>query len=99
MQRSVAALPAAAAFLVASLLAVPVVQAAGVFTLSSSALQDNGILAEKNSCSDKQRTPNCVGENISPPLAWSNAPEGTKSFALLLLDPEGRPPRPACRIW
>jgi len=40
----------------------------------------------------KQRTPNCVGENISPPLNWSNAPEGTKSFALLLLDPEGRPP-------
>ena len=42
--------------------------------------------------SDKQKTPNCVGENISPPLAWSNAPEGTKSFALLLLDPEGRAP-------
>jgi len=40
----------------------------------------------------KQRTPNCVGENISPPLNWSNAPEGTKSFDLLLLDPEGRPP-------
>ena len=68
------------------------VEAAEVFTLSSSAVQDNGILATKNACSDKQKTPNRVGENISPPLAWSNAPEGTKSFALLLLDPEGRAP-------
>ena len=41
---------------------------------------------------DKQRSPNCVGENVSPPLAWSGVPEGTKSFALLLFDPEGRAP-------
>ena len=66
--------------------------AADVFTLSSPAVQDNGALATKNACSDKQRSPNCVDENISPPLAWSNAPEGTKSFALLLLDTEGRAP-------
>ena len=61
-----------------------------MFTLSSSAVQDNGTLATKNACSDKQRTPNCVGENISPPLAWSNVPDG--SFALVLVDPEGRAP-------
>ena len=36
--------------------------------------------------------PNCVGQNLSPPLAWSGVPEGTKSFALLLFDPEGRAP-------
>ena len=70
----------------------PAASAQGVLTLTSSALQDNGILAVKNACSDKQRTPNCVGENISPPLAWSNVPDGTKSFALLLFDPEGRAP-------
>jgi len=92
MQRFIATPLMAAGFLVVSLSVVPVVEAAGVFTLSSSAVQDNGTLATKNACSDKQRTPNCVGENISPPLAWSNAPDGTKSFALLLLDPEGRPP-------
>jgi Raf kinase inhibitor-like YbhB/YbcL family protein len=61
-----------------------------VLTLTSSAVQDNGVLATKNACNDKQRSPNCVGENISPPLAWSNVPDGTKSFALVLLDPEGR---------
>jgi len=66
--------------------------AAEVLTLTSSAFQDNGTLAVKNACSDKQRSPNCVGENVSPPLVWASPPEGTKSFALLLFDPEGRAP-------
>ena len=30
----------------------------------------------------------CTGKNISPALAWSGAPEGTKSFALLVHDPD-----------
>jgi Raf kinase inhibitor-like YbhB/YbcL family protein len=92
MKRIIAALLTAGGFLAASLFAVPGARAVDVFTLSSSALQDNDTLATKNACSDKQRTPNCVGENISPPLAWSNVPDGTKSFALLLFDPEGRAP-------
>jgi len=92
MKPIIATVLTAGGFFAASLSAIPEARAADVLTLSSPALQDNGILALKNACSDKQRTPNCVGENISPPLAWSNAPEGTKSFALLLLDPEGRPP-------
>jgi Raf kinase inhibitor-like YbhB/YbcL family protein len=71
---------------------IPAATAADVLTLTSSAVQDNGTLAVKNACADKQRSPNCVGENISPPLAWSGVPEGTKSFALLLFDPEGRAP-------
>lgn len=65
---------------------------ADVFTLNSPAMPDNGILAMKNACNDKQRSPNCVGENVSPPLAWSGVPEGTRSFALVLFDPEGRAP-------
>jgi Raf kinase inhibitor-like YbhB/YbcL family protein len=76
----------------ASLATAPAAKAAEVLTLTSSAFQDNGTLAVKNACSDKQRSPNCVGENLSPPLAWANPPEGTKSFALLLFDPEGRAP-------
>ena len=30
----------------------------------------------------------CKGGNVSPALAWSNAPEGTRSFALLVHDPD-----------
>jgi Raf kinase inhibitor-like YbhB/YbcL family protein len=65
---------------------------ADVLRLTSPAISDNGTLAIKNACNDKQRSPNCVGDNISPPLVWSGVPEGSKSFALLLFDPEGRAP-------
>ncbi len=30
----------------------------------------------------------CKGQNISPALAWTNAPAGTKSFALIMDDPD-----------
>ncbi len=30
----------------------------------------------------------CDGDDISPPLAWSDAPEKTKSFALICDDPD-----------
>ena len=34
------------------------------------------------------------GEDISPPLGWSAGPEGTRSYALLLEDPDAAEPKP-----
>jgi Raf kinase inhibitor-like YbhB/YbcL family protein len=66
-------------------------RAQGAFTLSSPDFRDGERLPLKNAGNNKAN-PNCLGENISPTLAWANPPEGTRSFALLMLDPEGRPP-------
>lgn len=30
----------------------------------------------------------CTGQNISPALSWQNAPAGTKSFAIMVHDPD-----------
>lgn len=30
----------------------------------------------------------CEGADLSPPLAWRNAPEGTRQFALIVEDPD-----------
>ncbi len=59
------------------------------FAITSSTFQDGTMLAVKNAGNIKDN-PNCIGENVSPPFAWSNVPAGTKSFALIMVDPEGR---------
>jgi Raf kinase inhibitor-like YbhB/YbcL family protein len=81
----------AASVAVAALFASQAASAQGVFTLSSPSFKDGERLATKNAGNNKSN-PNCVGENVSPALSWSNPPEGTKSFAILMFDPEGRPP-------
>ena len=35
----------------------------------------------------------CEGLGLSPPLSWSNAPDGTKTFALVLDDPDAPDPQ------
>jgi len=47
--------------------------------LTSTAFQQEGKI-------DKRFT--CTGEDISPPLSWQGAPQGTKSFALIVHDPD-----------
>jgi Raf kinase inhibitor-like YbhB/YbcL family protein len=63
--------------------------AAEPFTLTSPAFADNAPLAVKNA-GDRKDNPNCVGQSISPPLKWANPPAGVTSYALVLVDPEGR---------
>jgi Raf kinase inhibitor-like YbhB/YbcL family protein len=66
--------------------------AADVFTLKSSTFDDGKTMPKKvaNSAANTQNNPNCVGDNVSPEFSWSNVPEGTKSFVMLMTDPEGR---------
>ena len=60
--------------------------AAGKFTLESSEVKPNVKIAEKQVYNGF----GCSGGNVSPSLTWSNPPAGTKSFALIMVDPEGR---------
>ncbi|GAA5526159.1 UPF0098 protein YbcL [Microbulbifer aestuariivivens] len=52
------------------------------FTLTSETLNAGGRMPME------QVANACGGENISPALSWSGAPEGTKSFALMAYDPD-----------
>jgi hypothetical protein len=65
---------------------------AKVFELSSKTFKDGQMMPTKvaNSKANAPNNANCVGENVSPELSWVNPPEGTKSFAFLMIDPEGR---------
>jgi Raf kinase inhibitor-like YbhB/YbcL family protein len=49
------------------------------FSLQSSAFKHNGPIPQKFTCQ---------GSDVSPALAWSAAPAGTKSFALIADDPD-----------
>lgn len=39
------------------------------------------------------------GEDVSPPLAWSGVPSGTKSFALIVDDPDAPNPAAPRMVW
>ena len=59
------------------------------FTVTSTTFKD-GQLMPRKVANMNANNPNCVGENVSPQLSWTGAPDGTKSFAILMEDPEGR---------
>jgi len=54
------------------------------FTLSSTDFTEGSTLANAQVFNEF----GCKGGNLSPALAWSGAPAGTKSFALLMHDPD-----------
>ncbi len=59
-----------------------------VMKITSSAFQDGGKIPLK------YVMPGAGGQNVSLPLSWSGAPQGTQSFALSIVDPH-----PIARNW
>jgi hypothetical protein len=57
---------------------------AGPFKLTSDDIKPNGTIADEQVFEGF----GCTGKNVSPALKWSGAPAGTKSFALLVHDPD-----------
>ena len=92
MTRVFGKLVLASGMMVTSWCASDPASAQGVFEISSTTFKDGSMLPVKaaNSKANAPTNANCVGENVSPQLSWVNPPAGTKSFVLLMVDPEGR---------
>jgi hypothetical protein len=83
---------------VAMIAAVPNGQATSFFTLTSTSIKDGARIPIRLGADDQKRPCRpgsteicpCPGQNVSPHLAWTNAPAGTKSFAILMYDIDGQ---------
>ncbi len=78
----------------AALIALAGPARAEALKVTSSAFEEGGIIAAKYAghlvLKRGATVPtDCGGDNVSPPLAWSNVPPGVKSFALIIFDPDG----------
>lgn len=60
------------------------------FSLRSSSFEHEGAIPAKHTCE---------GDETAPPLAWSDAPADTKSFALIADDPDAPDPRAPRMTW
>ncbi|MFQ5346281.1 MAG: YbhB/YbcL family Raf kinase inhibitor-like protein [Rhodothalassiaceae bacterium] len=59
-------------------------------TLGSSAFANFGEIPRRYTCQ---------GDDVSPPLAWSGVPQGTRSLALIVDDPDAPDPRAPKMTW
>lgn len=89
MIRRPALCAALACALVAACVTHEVQVPASAFRLTSPGLADNAMLQRKNA-GNLKTNPNCLGDNVSPPLQWSNVPEKARSLVLLMDDQAGR---------
>ena len=60
------------------------------FRIISTAFQPGGSIPSKYTCD---------AQDVSPPLAWSGAPPGTKTFALIVDDPDAPDPAKPQRVY
>jgi hypothetical protein len=59
-------------------------------TLTSTAFEPNGAIPAAYTCDDR---------NVSPPLAWSGVPAGTRSLVLVVDDPDAPDPAAPRMTW
>ena len=60
------------------------------FALISSAFSANGPIPRQHTCE---------GADLPPPLSWSGAPDATRSYALIVDDPDAPDPRAPRMTW
>ncbi len=65
-------------------------QATDSLALTSTAFPAGGAIPSRHTCE---------GEDVSPPLAWVGAPDGTISFALIVDDPDAPDPKAPKTTW
>ncbi len=61
-----------------------------MFEIRSSAFAEGGEIPTRHTCE---------GEDLSPPLAWSGAPAGTRALALVVDDPDAPDPAASRMTW
>jgi Raf kinase inhibitor-like YbhB/YbcL family protein len=67
---------------------------AATLKITSSAFKEGGMISAKYASHlvtkrDAGTATDCGGQNVSPALSWTNVPDGTKSFGLVIYDPDG----------
>ena len=67
---------------------------AAALKLTSGAFKEGGLIAAKYAGHlvtkrGASAPTDCGGQNVSPPLAWTDVPKGTESFGLVIYDPDG----------
>ena len=83
------------AVIAAALLAASSASFATGFELTSPDLKSGKAIPEKFAFNGF----GCTGENVSPALSWKNAPAGTKSFAVMVHDPDAKTGGGGFRHW
>src|SRR5882672_2238421 len=84
MSRNLAARIAAGAAAVAAVSSFALAAPAGQLTLTSTEAANGKMMAMEQVLNGF----GCSGGNVSPGLKWTDAPAGTKSFALTVYDPD-----------
>ena len=87
---AVLALAFAGSFLGTQLGAEPQGEAAPALRLTSPGFTDGQEIPTRHTCQ---------GADVSPPLQWSDPPKGTRSFAIVIDDPDAPDPRAPKAPW